>query len=72
MHLVAAGDPTNSYLMHKLDGDSCQWATDCAANQSVNQEFAGCGILMPFDSPELAADTRDTIRRWIKQGAMNN
>jgi len=61
MKLTAPGDPGASYLMHKLDGDQCRFAKDC--------NVEGCGEQMPHDSDPLDIATRDTIRRWITQGA---
>ena len=63
MPLVTAGDPAKSFLMHKMDGDQC--AFDCGENS--------CGSLMPEDgSKPLPVLNRDTIRRWIAQGAQDN
>ena len=70
MDIVAAGDPDNSYMMHKLDYDECQYASTC--NATSNQLFVNCGLGMPYNSGILDAPTRDTIRRWIKQGAKDN
>ncbi len=67
--IVKAGDPSNSYLMHKLDWDQCQFASDCAQSQT---QYTDCGQGMPYSSPQLDPDTRDTVRRWIAQGANNN
>lgn len=70
MDIIKAGDPANSYLMHKLDGDECLYAKTCNATQ--NAIFANCGIQMPFNSGVLDQDSRDKIRRWIAQGANAN
>jgi hypothetical protein len=59
-----AGDPTNSYLMHKLDGDQGTFDAQCVAGS--------CGAQMPRDATPLDAATRDTIRTWITQGAPDN
>jgi hypothetical protein len=69
MNLVTASDPTNSYLMHKIDGDMCTLAAACAKGQT---QYTDCGQQMPYSSPPLDPSTRDTIRRWIAQGAKNN
>ncbi|MCK6548800.1 hypothetical protein L6R52_23350 [Myxococcota bacterium] len=62
---VKAGDPANSFLMHKIDG-TLQCATlSCAATNE-------CGTTMPQGGPLLAEAQRDTIRRWIAQGAKND
>lgn len=70
MDTIKAGDPANSYLMHKLDGDQCQYAAACKTTS--NPLFANCGIQMPFNSGTLDQDSRDKIRRWIAQGAKAN
>lgn len=64
MAFVAPGDPAQSYLMHKLDGDQCQFAAQCVAGD--------CGKSMPYDTGALDPATRDTLRRWIAQGAQQN
>jgi hypothetical protein len=63
MKLVAAGDPAKSFLLHKLDGPSCD-ALACAASGT-------CGEQMPQGSA-LAPTERDVVRRWIAQGAKND
>jgi hypothetical protein len=70
MSLIKAGDPENSYLMHKLDYDQCQFSAPC--NDTKNQVFFNCGVGMPYQSGILDPTTRDNIRRWIAQGAKNN
>jgi hypothetical protein len=69
LDLVKASDPGNSFLMHKLDGDQCQFAAQCAQGQT---QYTDCGQTMPYSSSALDQGTRDTIRRWIAQGAQNN
>jgi hypothetical protein len=74
MMIVAAGSPQTSFMMYKLDGDpnaadptqevTCATLT-CTAGKT-------CGLAMPSGGPQLAQASRDTIRRWIAQGAMNN
>jgi hypothetical protein len=59
---VKAGDPANSFLMIKVDGTlECDILT-CADDQS-------CGGTMPPQTP-LGDDQKNTIRRWIAQGAL--
>ncbi len=60
MKLVAPGDPSRSFLLHKIDGLGCD-ALACAASGT-------CGAQMPQGSA-LAPAERDTVRRWIAQGA---
>jgi hypothetical protein len=69
MVLVKAGDPANSFMMHKLDGDQCTLASACAKGQS---QYPDCGQPMPYSSQALEQSQLDTIRRWIAQGAKNN
>ena len=84
---VVAGDWTKSFLMLKVDGCQndvgleCPGGTD-ANEDSVCQPAKNCGDGMPqldvTDVSEdeapypLSADERNTIRRWIQQGAENN
>jgi hypothetical protein len=70
MSEVTASSPTNSYLMHKLDGDQCTLASSCAKGSTI---YTMCGANMPQTSLTLLdVSTRDTIRRWIAQGATDN
>jgi len=69
MNEVTAGDPDTSFLMHKLDGDECLYMSACASSKT---QYTDCGQQMPYSSPPLDEATRDTIRRWIAQGAKNN
>jgi hypothetical protein len=64
MKFVAVGDPTHSYLMHKLDNDQCMFQSNCVA--------ADCQQSMPFSDNLLPDETRDIVRRWIAQGALDN
>jgi len=70
MNNVTAGQPAQSWLMHKLDGDQCLYAAQCKA--TGNPVFANCGLQQPYSSGVLDLATRDTIRRWIAQGAKDN
>lgn len=69
LKLVVVGSPTTSFLMHKVDWDQCTLATDCA---STTTGYTTCGAGMPYDGNELDVTARDTIRRWIAQGARND
>jgi len=71
MAFVTAGDPEHSYLMHKLDGDQCTLASECAASM-FSDDFPNCGSTMPFLSPRLPDGTRDEVRAWIQQGAQGD
>jgi len=69
MNIVTASDPAHSFLMHKVDWDECTLAAQCA---STTTQYTNCGQGMPYSSDQLDQPTRDTIRRWIAQGAKNN
>ena len=69
MPVIAPGDPANSYLMHKIDGDQCTLAADCASSTT---QYTDCGQQMPYSSPPLDPATADLVRKWIAQGAKNN
>jgi hypothetical protein len=66
MDFVAPGNAARSYLMHKMDGDECTLAAECAAS---SDELSNCGSSMPFLQPLLPVATRDAVRAWINQGA---
>jgi len=98
MPFVKPGDPTMSYLMHKMDGDQGCTVSCCTMNNMAVQAAEGaagpvpangwCGTFMPYQVALLptgpvcgtgsancsqpAQAARDTVRAWIKQGAMNN
>jgi len=69
MPYVTAGDPSKSFLMHKMDGDQCLFDSQCAASVTAG---TGCGGSMPQNLPLLDVAARDTVRRWIAQGAAND
>ena len=84
MPFVMPGDPEQSYLMHKIDGDVCM-VTGCVTDNAAvkqagdtpgaagpGQPSSWCGMLMPFNLALIDPARRDTIRRWIKQGALDN
>ncbi len=71
MKIITPGDPANSFLMYKLDGDPN--ATDqvsCATLECAKDK--SCLDAMPQGGPPLPSDARDIIRRWIAQGAKND
>jgi hypothetical protein len=68
MDYIAPGDPTMSYLMHKMDGDMCQFASQCDV---IPASPTPCGVVMPVPCA-LPVAQRDVVRRWIAQGAQNN
>jgi len=61
MAYVKPGDPANSYLMHKIDADQC--TLSCTGGT--------CMASMPLNST-LPLASRDIVRRWIAQGALDN
>ena len=65
MPFVTAKDPTKSYLMHKMDGDQCTLEAMCKKPE-------GCEGSMPQGSDVLPVASRDIVRRWIAQGALDN
>jgi hypothetical protein len=70
---VKVGNSTQSYLMHKVDDDLCVvpcCTTTNAAAAAVGE--TGCGTMMPYLEAVLPSTARDTIRRWIDQGANAN
>jgi hypothetical protein len=76
LDLVNPGNPEESYLMHKIDGDlMCTLGSSCAAIAGLNLNATitqPCGIQMPQNSPPLTVDERTEIWNWIAQGANNN
>jgi hypothetical protein len=71
MQFVKPGDPANSFLMHKADGDQCLFTATCAA-LPASLGLPPCGDSMPMGQALIDVSSRDTIRRWIAEGAMNN
>jgi len=75
MPLVTRGDPSKSFLMHKMDGELASLGGQCAANNPLQQQYqtaSACGSSMPFRLPLLAPSGRDIVRLWIQQGAPDN
>ena len=70
MDLVAPGDPEQSFLMHKMDGDQCRFIAQCMVAGSFRPN---CGVFMPYQAPSvIGASERDVVRRWITQGAQGD
>jgi hypothetical protein len=74
MSIVKAGDPANSFLMYKLDGAFPAVPTndDVTCPKLTCAGTMTCGEAEPSGGPQLPAAQRDTIRRWIAQGALND
>jgi hypothetical protein len=64
MPYVTAGNPRESFLMHKMDGSHCTLDARC--------DKGTCGQAMPRSSELLEESERDVVRRWIAQGAKND
>ncbi len=64
MPFVTAGNPRESYLMRKMDGSQCALDAQCTGGS--------CQGSMPKNEVVLEIATRDTVRRWIAQGAKND
>lgn len=64
MKVIAPGDPAHSFMLHKLDDTLA-----CAFLACTDDD---CGGSMPLGGDTKPAEERDTIRRWIAQGALNN
>ena len=60
---VDPGSPSNSWMMHKLDGIQGWFVGTCGGGF--------CGAQMPLGG-ELSLDVRDAIRFWIASGAAND
>ena len=64
MNYVTPGDPRNSYMMRKMDSSQCVLDAQCTGGS--------CQDSMPKNSDPLDVGQRDTVRRWIQQGALDN
>lgn len=65
MAIIEPGDPEHSFLLYKMDGELECALLECVAKNS-------CGTVMPLGSDPISQDKRDTVRRWIAQGAKND
>ncbi len=59
---VQPGDPSMSWLMHKVDGTM-------ATVPACQMAGAMCGVSMPERADLLSVAERDLFRRWIAAGA---
>jgi hypothetical protein len=64
MKIVDPGKPETSFLMHKMDGDLSCSSLGCAGDD--------CLDTMPQGSSPLPRASRDVVREWILQGALDN
>ena len=60
---VKPGDPANSYLLHRIDGDACN-LSGCTST--------ACAELMPQGGPQLPQAELLSVRAWIAQGALSD
>jgi hypothetical protein len=68
MDVVKSGNPTASYMMYKLDGTQMSLNPACASG-----DLGFCGPFMPGNRTSvLPQATRDMVRSWIAQGALDN
>jgi hypothetical protein len=65
---VKAFEPGNSFVLIKLQGCQNHLGLDCPDGLPA----APCGNTMPYLSPELRADQKSLIARWIAEGAQGN
>ena len=78
MPVVTPGDLETSWMMVKLEyPDMNTWGDPgvevCeAAFTACDSTSKGCGIGMPWNSPQLEPPRLDIIRAWIADGAQNN
>ncbi len=63
MKFVVPRDPASSFLYAKMTGDLGNFLAACPK--------AGCGEIMPPGKRVSSAD-RDTVKKWITEGAPNN
>ena len=71
MNIITAGDPSQSFMMYKLDGDP-QDPSSVSCSKLACVASKTCLGAMPQAGNTLPAATRDIIRRWIAQGAKDN
>lgn len=70
MNLVTASDPSQSFLMHKMDDTHRDLGLTC--NELVSGLDHPCGDSMPQGGEILCKGERDLVRNWIQQGAKDN
>jgi hypothetical protein len=64
MPYVTPGDPEESFLLRKVEGDFCGITHRCRRE--------ACGAPMPKGKGVLPSAERDAIRRWIVAGARDD
>ena len=69
MPYIVKGQPTQSFLMIKMDGNQLRSLDP----QCVAGDYISCGLPMPSDDPQLKPlPEREKVRSWISQGALYN
>jgi outer membrane protein assembly factor BamB len=64
MDRVEPGSPGTSWLIQKLDGTQFLFDAECVGGS--------CGSRMPLGQTPLSGPTRNAIRTWIANGAVND
>jgi len=71
LRLIAPGDPSQSFLVIKVEG--CQNALGLTCTAQPGAVTAGpCGDTMPQGARPLCNAERVFLRHWIRQGASDN
>jgi hypothetical protein len=71
MDVIDPSHPESSFMMYKIDTDP-QNVAGVTCSKLTCASAGTCASGMPLTGTLLPAATRDTIRRWIAQGAMND
>jgi hypothetical protein len=61
MKRVVPGDPSNSFLIHKMTNGLCALSKDCVNNN--------CGDRMPQANDPVSPDDLKKFIEWVRQGA---
>ena len=73
MDIIDPGSPEDSFLMYKVDTDPANTnGVTCSTLTCSTSTSTPCLSGMPLDGTQLSLTDRDTIRRWIAQGAKND
>jgi hypothetical protein len=73
MNIVTAGNPDQSYLIHKINGDMCSIMSECAAIGTLpTTTTVPCGVQMPQTGGTIGPTDQTLIWNWVLQGAQNN
>ncbi|HVY48474.1 MAG TPA: hypothetical protein VHB21_21445 [Minicystis sp.] len=70
--IVNPGHPETSFMMFKIDAVLGSDGTSTFCSKLKCAPNGGCGYSMPQNGPELASADKETIRRWIAQGAKDD